>query len=131
MTLLLQEVKLAGVKGQQLAYPLDLQIAESSSYLHILGPKVGIIYILGAPGIDAAALRRGQTWDLMQPSVNDWAQRKMLLRVEAWVASKVHKRGQQQRGLQNTRLPWILQNCRALCCRPHLGNLDVLNLCPE
>ena len=29
---------------------LGLQIAQSRSYLHTLGPKVGIIYILGALG---------------------------------------------------------------------------------
>ena len=29
---------------------LGLQIGHSRSYLHTLGPKVGIIYILGAPG---------------------------------------------------------------------------------
>ena len=31
---------------------LGLQIAQSRSYLHTLGPKVGMIYILGAIGHD-------------------------------------------------------------------------------
>ena len=29
---------------------LGLQIAQSRPYLHTLGPKVGIAYIIGAPG---------------------------------------------------------------------------------
>ena len=32
-------------------YTLGLQIVQSRSYLYTLGPKVGIIYILGALGI--------------------------------------------------------------------------------
>ena len=33
---------------------LDLQIAQNRSYLHTSGPKVGIVYVLGAPGLRSA-----------------------------------------------------------------------------
>ena len=43
-----------GPCGHYLLTPtLVLQIAQTRSYLHILGPKVGTIYILGASGQDA------------------------------------------------------------------------------
>ena len=32
------------------AFSLGLQIAQSRSYMYTLGPKVGIVYILGALG---------------------------------------------------------------------------------
>ena len=39
---------------------LGLQTAQSRSYLYTLGPKVGIIYILGAPGVGKKATHRGR-----------------------------------------------------------------------
>ena len=40
----------APARENTLTVPLILQIAQNRSYLHMLGPKVGIIYILGAIG---------------------------------------------------------------------------------
>ena len=36
-------------------HTLGLHIAQSSSYFHSLGPKVGTLYILGAPGIESTS----------------------------------------------------------------------------
>ena len=53
--------------------PLGLQIAQCRSYLHTLGPKLGITYILGAPGIRRRSPFSGthasprKPWCLSQP----------------------------------------------------------------
>ena len=60
----LGSVDLRGPPSSQVIYEADsetslslgLQIAQSRSYLHSLGPKVGIIYILGALGFGFGSL---------------------------------------------------------------------------
>ena len=52
-------------RGQACAAPchsLRLQVAQSRSYLYTLRPKVGIIYILGAPGIAFLSSRVVGAW---------------------------------------------------------------------
>ena len=51
-----QGVLLSVLRSILLPFSLRLQIAQSRSYLHTLGPKVGIIYVRGALGFDSAKL---------------------------------------------------------------------------
>ena len=43
--------RIRGVSILGILITLGLQIAQSRPYLHTLGPKVGLIYIDGAPGL--------------------------------------------------------------------------------
>ena len=40
--------------SNEVTLTLGLQIAQSRSYLHTAGPKVGIIYILGVTGVGSS-----------------------------------------------------------------------------